>query len=196
MGPERPVSVDVRGWLYSYIQGKSIDRNIIAFNKETIFEQPDTSEDEKTEEEGPSQTPQEQVQIAMAVKQEQPVVEEQVMAKNPVVVPSIVSETELPKEPEADSEELEKEIAEEPVEEQRQEIVVAKIPEDNKQNSNNQIEETVKNKPSDEIKAENKQLVIEDKSSDSTTDFWNSFLIKGDQIAATIGNSSNYSPSK
>ena len=197
MGPERPVSVDVRGWLYSYIQGKSIDRNIIAFNKETIYEQPDTSGDEESEEEASSKTPQEQVQVAMAVNPEQPVVEQQIVAKNPVVVPSDIPETQLPKEPESISEEIEKEKAEEPIKEQRQEIVVAQLPESNNQISNNEkAEKTDNNKAPAVEKAENKPLDIEEKSSNSTADFWNSFLIKGDQIAATIGNSSNYSPSK
>ena len=47
MGPVNHVSVDVRGWLYNYIQGNNVDRQIIAFNRETIANQPQVDETEE-----------------------------------------------------------------------------------------------------------------------------------------------------
>ena len=187
MGPDKPVSVDVRGWLYSYIQGLSIDRNIIAFNKETIYDQPDTSEDEETEEKVSSEVPQEKVQVAMVSNQEQLAVNQQVMAKNPVVVPAALPEANLPKEADtnlANSESKENEKVSEPVVEQPKEVVVAKLL-DSKQNNNIKNESSDNNKPS-----------VETPTHNPSADFWNSLLLKGDQIAATIGNSNNYGSSR
>ena len=51
MGPDQHVSVDIRGWLYNYIQGNNVDRQIIAFNRETIANQPQVAAvEEETEE--------------------------------------------------------------------------------------------------------------------------------------------------
>ena len=86
MGPEKPVSVDIRGWLYSYVQGQSIDRNIIAFNKETIFEQEEPTKDSNADSSS-SEINNNQTQIAMAVKIEQPIVAQTVTPKAPVSVP-------------------------------------------------------------------------------------------------------------
>lgn len=46
MGPDQHVSVDIRGWLYNYIQGNAVDRQIIAFNRETIANQPQITNNE------------------------------------------------------------------------------------------------------------------------------------------------------
>ncbi len=202
MGPERPVSVDIRGWLYSYIQGKSVDRNIIAFNKETIFDQPDTSEEE-SEDESAQKIPPEQTQIAMAVKQEQPVVNQQLLAKNPVSVPTSVSDinqtienkAKIDSENESDMKPIEQN-KENPQE--KQQIVVAKVPDNSLAEIDNQPDKASDSaKQTEEPKVENKQPAIaETSSSNPAPDFWNSLLIKGDQIAATIGNSSNYSSSR
>lgn len=204
MGPEKPVSVDIRGWLYSYVQGQSIDRNIIAFNKETIYDQPDTSEEE-SKEEITQNIPQEQIQIAMAVKPEQPVVNQQVLAKNPVSVPVSVSVSNMnqaindtskidsEKEPEIKPSEQIKENSQE-----KPEIVVPKVPDNIQPAIEKKPDEPIKiAKQTEEAKVENKQpVIVETSSSNPAPDFWNSLLIKGDQIAATIGNSNNYSSSR
>ena len=208
MGPEKPVSVDIRGWLYSYIQGQSIDRNIIAFNKETIYEEEVNADNQEQEEQTPK-TPQEQTQLAMVSSQEQPAVNPPIVSKNPVSLPTAETivhpvKTEETNISDSDTNQKtnEQELAK--AKEQPQEIVIAKIPENNNQISNtnpplNQIqkpESNIESKPSAEIKVEEKPQKIEEPSSGQTSDFWNSLLIKGDQIAATIGNSNNYSSSR
>lgn len=50
MGPETPVDVDIRSWLYYYIQGVPVDRQITPINKESFAENQtdETSKSEKS----------------------------------------------------------------------------------------------------------------------------------------------------
>ena len=147
--------------------------------------------------------PQEQTQIAMAVKQEQPIINQQVLAKNPVSVPTSVSDinqtienkAKIDSENESDMKPIEQN-KENPQE--KQEIVVAKVPDNSLAVIDNQLNKASDTaKKTEEPKIENKQPVVaETASNNPAPDFWNSLLIKGDQIAATIGNSSNYSSSR
>ena len=99
MGPEYHCSVDVRGWLYAYLQGNQVDRRIIAFNKEIISDAPQNEENLQTQEqvlvaEVPKITqkveqPQQPVQIAEVPKTAQKVEQ----PKKSIQVAKVVKET-------------------------------------------------------------------------------------------------------
>lgn len=201
MGPDTPVSVDVRGWLYSYIQGNKIDRNIIAFNKETIYEQQEPSETTEAKEvavvaDKPSETKEDQTQIAMAAKPPEPTVENNiVVAKTPVELPN------------SNSNQLAPQIETKPEKKAEETTIAPTITNDLNQNTNQiqiakaQIEtkeSQVENKKTEEkIDIPTPKTNVEEKgSANPIPEFWNSLLIKGDQIAATIGNSNNYNSSR
>lgn len=75
MGPENHVAVNIRDWLYAYINGNKIDREIVAFNKEIISNQDIEKGTVKTEDKPNSNAIKEEkaIQIAMVEnnKQEQ-----------------------------------------------------------------------------------------------------------------------------
>ncbi len=157
MGPEKPVSVDIRGWLYSYIQGKSIDRNIIAFNKETIYDEPVNSDKQESDEETISNTPQIQTQIAMSTKPELPSVNQTLVSKTPVNLPTsetIIIQEKTNKPDQAYSENKTNNIESEQSNSHSKEIIVASLPtsKDQLTTPETQPEKPIDNKPVNEEK--------------------------------------------
>lgn len=170
MGPEYPVSVDVRGWLYAYVQGAQVDKRIIAFSRE------------RTEDEGDSIS-QKSVSEAKKGKKLQP--KEEIQVKTPVEIETsmeIASEPQIP----ATRENVQlamqnlEEDAKEPSEEPQEIQGKANIKETYAANSS---------MPKAEVQQANNEL----KTSESKpNDFWGGLLSAGDVFASAISNEKNY----
>ena len=205
MGPDRPVSVDIRSWLCSYVQGGKIDRNIIAFNKETIYDQPDPSGTPETEKSvnKTTVTNEKTVQLAMlpeantvsnAKTNKVASVNPSLINRNPVNIPVSVNTAKATKtdlaEKETKVEKKEQEHSNVTDEQEREQtesrIEIAKA-------STNDEDDFLGTVDESQIKADSEEEV---NSTGAATDFWNSLLIKGDQFAATIGDTNNYSSSQ
>ena len=185
MGPEQPVSVDIRGWLYAYVQGNRIDRTIIAFNKETIYDQPTTSESEKTSkgEAKVSVTNTVQAQIAMATTTDISPIKKVVQEVNPALINRTPVDI-----PRNNSSEKAKASS----------LPNKEINKEKSSDSSNEKAVVKEEKPivkESEIEIAKSNTDLKPKQSPAS-DFWGSLLIKGDQIAATIGDSNNYSSSR
>ena len=186
MGPEQPVSVDIRGWLNAYIQGNRIDRTIIAFNKETIYDQPSSSDTEKVESKTSTTRSKPVQQIAMATPVNATInklnvqdVNPAIINRNPVNFPTNISaeknKNSLPTK-ETSNEKANKDASKEKI----------TVNEEKPKAKETEIE--IASSKTDVKLAENPKV-------SPATDFWGSLLIKGDQIAATIGDSNNYNSS-
>ena len=204
MGPDQHVAVDIRCWLNAYLQGHKIDRNIVAFNKETIYNQPVPSEKEVVASKPTiTDTDNKPVQVAMlpktnttnrTMRENTPVsANSALINRNPVNIPiDLTSESsakksqtkeikvDSSKSESSNSSNINKEIKSE-----NSRIEIAKLPENLEESSNNETSSNNNDLPTKLEKANTN-------SYSPATDFWNSLLIKGDQIAATIGNSNNY----
>ncbi len=219
MGPEHPISVDIRSWLYAYVNGNKIDRNIIAFNKETIFDQPVSAEavnlTNKT-----SISSDKPIQVAMVpneIKKEtvkekaKPSVSPALLTRNPVSIPvsltskesaQPISKTSTPNKEIPTAENTKQKLPDYLYEDEDEtesemkadyaKVEIAKIPKVNNENTLKEDVTTHDINKSPTLESEE----ISEKTTSPTTDFWNSLLIKGDQIAATIGNSNNYNSSQ
>lgn len=212
MGTDQPVSVDVRGWLYAYVQGGNIDRNIIAFNKETIYQEPNLADPENTvnvvstNDSKPSKitvASNPKTVIANIKTQSVPSnnlyasIDPSLINRNPVQIP-------LPVKKDVTYEKIEKVEKEEKIDNSSNR-------DREKEENVNTIEENIDETQIEiaelppkinEIKEEktiNEQEInqnVETSNSSSETDFWNSLLIRGDQIAASISDKDNYSSSR
>lgn len=166
MGPDQHVSVDIRGWLYNYIQGNNVDRQIIAFNRETIANQPQVAAVEETEE------------VAVTAKADEKEASEE------VAVMAVADENEETEDvasvEEADSDEQEmlamvpatkEDVASKPEQEPEKVAEIAAIP-----------AITTPDEPND------------DPYPDEIEDFFGALLTQGDQLAAAIVDANRYEP--
>lgn len=218
MGMDNPISVDVRGWLYAYIQGNKIDRNIIAFNKETIYQESYTTNSDNSVEKTTT-TNEKPTEVAVVSNPNTVIaniktqsvpsnnlyasIDPSLINRNPVQIPTLAKK-EVPVEKYEKLEKIEKDINEDN----------SKLLEDKKdyKESDKTVELEVKEETiSDKAKTEIVKLVsdIEDFNSkdeeinqeknhisSSEPDFWNSLLITGDQLAASISDKDNYGSSR
>lgn len=179
MGPEQPVSVDIRGWLYAYIQGSTVDKSIVAFNRKIIAEQPQNIVLGKTANE-----PSQKAVVAMATTEKAKVNKELfnlAIQREPVVIPvSMLAKAStgltekqnlLPSSLAANQKVIG--LAESKVE------LAYKPP------ISSQIEEAT---PVLKESSMNATIVVEEKE----PSFWDNLLISGDRFAAVISDRNNY----
>ena len=176
MGPDRPVSVDIRTWLYNYVQGGNVDRQIIAFNKETIIQE-QVSENQLAVIQQNSKVKEEEEKPASIQALEK---EEIIIASVDAVEEHKELESQMASSANIEVKEEEKPLIV-PTPEEDQELV-AMVPKETK---------PIYNK--DSIATNNTEEGSKKAKVPSTTVFWNSLLSKGDRFASAFFDKKNYS---